>query len=90
MNRDRELNSGMGAIGVSTDRCFLIAVIKPHGEKGNLDTLRDKLWDLGIDGACFLDGSNSVFMAIDRKMALPPARFKDNLIEVGFGFRKYL
>jgi hypothetical protein len=84
-----EVTSGMGAIGVSSDRRFLIAVIKPHDRKGTLDSMRDKLWDIGVNGACFLDGSNSVFMAVDREMVLSPARFKDNLIEVGFGFRRY-
>lgn len=84
-----ELRSGMGAIGISSSRRFLIALIKPHGTTGSLDSIRDKLWNIGVDGACFLDGSNSVCMAVDRQMTLAPASFKDNLIEVGIGFRRY-
>ena len=84
-----ETESGMGAVGINTTLGFLIAVIKPHGQTGNLDTLRDKLWDIGVTGACFIDGSNSVCMALNRTMVISPYDFKNNLIEVGIGFYQY-
>jgi hypothetical protein len=89
INEQTKSGVGEGAVGVSVSRGFLVALVKPHNQTGTLDDMRDRLWDIGVDGACFVDGSNSVLMAVDRKMVVPPADFKDNLIEVGLGFRHY-
>lgn len=84
-----EKSSGMGVVGVCAAREFLITAVKPHGSIGTLDVIRDRLWSVGVDHACFTDGSNSVCMAVDRKMVIAPAEFKDALIEVGIGFSRF-
>jgi hypothetical protein len=72
---------------VPTDK-LLLAIIKPHNTKGDLDALRDGLLAIGATHACFTDGSNSACLAVDRAMepGLEPNFIKDRLIETGFGF----
>lgn len=77
---------GFCVIGVSDQENVIVAVIKPHDEYGDLDSLRDKLWDASVIEACFTDGSTSACFSVDGSWAFPPASFKDNLIEYGFGF----
>ncbi|HMA93878.1 MAG TPA: hypothetical protein VKP30_14405, partial [Polyangiaceae bacterium] len=81
-----ETSSGAGVcvVAVNDTENILLLLIKPHGDVGDLDTIRDKLFEAGFDGACFTDGSNSACMAVDRVFEFAPAGYKDNLIEYGF------
>ncbi len=86
MNRMAKDLDGLCVVGVSDRHGILIAAVKPHGESGDLNTLRDKLFDAGIEGACFTDGSDSACLAVDRSMIIKPIFYKDRVMEVGFGF----
>lgn len=77
-------NSGFCVIASSAQEAILLAATKPHGDIGDLDTIRDSLFAAGIDRACFTDGSNSACMATERVFDFRPADYKDNLIEYGF------
>lgn len=83
--------AGFCALGYSAKQKILIMIIKPHNTNGNLDGLRNKLFDVGVEGACFTDGSNSACMAIDGNMVTgcEPADYKNNLIETGFALFYY-
>jgi hypothetical protein len=83
--------TGYCAVAVVPTTKLLLAVIKPNGTAGDLDTLRDALFSVGCTVACFTDGSSSACLAIDGAMepGLEPIRVKDNLIETGFGLFLY-
>lgn len=78
---------GFCAVAVNPAAKLLFMVIKPQGDVGDLDTLRDALFALGCSLACFTDGASSACMAVDGTMqpGLEPSSTKDNLIETGFG-----
>jgi hypothetical protein len=78
---------GFCVVAVQPADKLLLFVIKPQGEPGDLDTLRDGLFNIGCTLACFTDGASSTCMAVDGVMpaGLQPSGTKDNLIETGFG-----
>ncbi len=83
--------TGYCAVAVVPGTKLLLAIIKPNGTVGDLDTLREALISVGCTVACFTDGSSSACLAIDGAMepGLEPIRVKDNTIETGFGLFLY-
>jgi hypothetical protein len=74
------------AICRSADKMLLL--VQPDGVPIgiSLDDLRDKLAQVGVDDAIFLDGSDSAMLMINNKFHIRQGENKDELTTIGLGF----
>lgn len=74
------------AICRSADKMLLL--VQPDGPPIgiSLDDLRDKLAQVGVDDAVFLDGSDSAMLMINNKFHIRQEENKDELTTIGLGF----
>jgi hypothetical protein len=71
----------------ANEKKLLLLVLPDASPTGvSMEVLRDKLWDLGVDNAVFLDGSDSAMLCIRTNMVIPPGSRKDEFTTVGLGF----
>jgi hypothetical protein len=77
---------GKTVIARSTSARKILIVHQPERSKGiTLEDLRDKLFDVGVDDAIFLDGGDSAMLWAGTWYFKPAAR-KNNTNTIGVGF----
>ena len=68
----------------------VLVVHQPEGARTGIDLgdLRDKLADVGVDSAVFLDGGDSAMLCVNRIWHTSPASRKShtNIVDVAFDF----
>ncbi|MFL5343756.1 MAG: phosphodiester glycosidase family protein [Hyalangium sp.] len=85
----RGLRTGKVAMAIHRASSILLLLVQPDGAPTgiSLDMLRDKLFDVGVDDAVFLDGSDSAMLVVNGVFHVSQGEDKDELTTIGLGFR---
>ena len=80
---------GLVAMGLDADLDIMVIAVQPDGAKNGktLSALRDAFVRMGLENAVAWDGSTSATLVVDSRKVVQPARYKNNSIPVGIGFR---
>ncbi len=86
--QSRGPQTGKTVIAYASAAKKVLAVHQPDGASTGIDlaTLRDKLADVGVDNAVFLDGSDSAMLWVNRIWYTKPGSRKDHTNTVGVSF----
>lgn len=81
--------TGKVLLAVSQSHDKILLIVQRHGAANppTLDAFRDKLANVGIENAVFLDGSDSVMLNIDGTFHVRMGLNKDECCTVGIGFK---
>lgn len=71
----------------ASERALIIMMQQDNTRNVSFDSIRDNLYGLNVNNAVILASSSSASLMSAGKVTATPARYKNNTIPYGFGFR---
>lgn len=83
------LSTGKTAVGFNPDTGEFMLAVQEHGSTNGMSIvdLREEFYKRGFTNALLFDGSDSSMITNQRGLFIPPGSIKNDIIEVGIGFR---
>lgn len=80
-------STGKTVLGYAPSEGCLLVIVQQHGSRGQrLETIRDRLFELGFTDSVFLDGSDSSCLWFDGSWRIMPGENKDETNTIGIAF----